>query len=249
MVQRLKPASALPQRQRCSGGSADSVRSGKGQFRSRRLGFRGLYSPDKRDKAKVHWQSAATARVFGVGMCAFALMASNFDIGETMSQTTTKKPASASAFATPRIAFIQSCWHDDIVNQGRDAFVAEMKRQGVAKSAITVLEVPGAFELPLLAKKLAQSGRYAAVVACGFVVNGGIYRHEFVADAVVSGLMQVQLETGVPVFSVVLTPLNFHESDEHRRFFAEHFVVKGQEAARACIRTLAAHANADALLA
>jgi 6,7-dimethyl-8-ribityllumazine synthase len=147
-----------------------------------------------------------------------------------------------------RIAFIQSCWHSDIVNRGRDAFLMEMKRQGIAAKSIDVLEVPGAFELPLLAKKLALSNRYRAVVACGFVVNGGIYRHEFVADAVVSGLMQVQLETRVPVFSVVLTPLNFHESEEHQRFFAEHFVVKGTEAARACVTTLAAHAKLDALL-
>ena len=141
-----------------------------------------------------------------------------------------------------RVAFIQSGWHSDIVNRGRDAFLAEMKRRGVGKSSIDLLEVPGAFELPLLAKKLVQSGRYAAVVACGFVVNGGIYRHEFVSEAVVSGLMQVGLESGVPVLSVVLTPLNFHESDEHQKFFSDHFVVKGTEAARSCMETLAAHA-------
>ena len=156
-----------------------------------------------------------------------------------MRQTTAKK----------RIAFLQSCWHSDIVDRGRDAFLAEMKRLGTASKNIDVLEVPGAFELPLLAKRMAQSGRYAGVVACGFVVNGGIYRHEFVADAVVSGLMQVQLETCVPVFSVVLTPLNFHEHEEHLRFFADHFVTKGKEAARACIQTLAAHRQADVLLA
>ena len=148
----------------------------------------------------------------------------------------------------PRIAFIHASWHSDIVQRGRDAFLAEMKRQGVAPKSIDVLDVPGAFELPLLAKKLALSQQYRAVVACGFVVNGGIYRHEFVADAVVSGLMQVQLDTSVPVFSVVLTPLNFHESDEHQRFFGDHFIVKGAEAARACVATLAAHAKVDALL-
>jgi 6,7-dimethyl-8-ribityllumazine synthase len=146
--------------------------------------------------------------------------------------------------AMRRIAFVQSSWHSDIVNRGRDAFLAELKRQGVARSSVDLLDVPGAFELPLLAKKLAQSGHYSAVVACGFVVNGGIYRHEFVADAVVSGLMQVQLETGVPTFSVVLTPLQFHESDEHKKFFHDHFVVKGAEAARACLQTLAAHRQA-----
>jgi 6,7-dimethyl-8-ribityllumazine synthase len=147
-----------------------------------------------------------------------------------------------------RIAFIQSCWHSDIVNRGRDAFVAELKRLGVNKSQVDLLEVPGAFELPLLAQKLARSGRYAAVVACGFVVNGGIYRHEFVADAVVSGLMQVQLETGVPTFSVVLTPLQFHESDEHQQFFFNHFVVKGQEAARTCVQTLAVNQSLGKLI-
>ena len=148
----------------------------------------------------------------------------------------------------PRFAFIQSCWHDDIVNQGRDAYLSEMKRQGVARKAIDVLEVPGAFELPLLAKRLARSGQYAAIVACGFVVNGGIYRHEFVAEAVVSGLMSVQLETDVPVLSVVLTPLNFHEHEDHQRFFAEHFVVKGTQAAQACVQTVAALAQADVLM-
>jgi 6,7-dimethyl-8-ribityllumazine synthase len=137
-----------------------------------------------------------------------------------------------------QIAFIQSCWHDEIVNQGRDAFLVEMKREGVPRAAVDLFEVPGAFEIPLHAKKLAASGRYAAIVACGLVVNGGIYRYEFVADAVISGLMSVQLETGVPVFSAVLTPLNFHEHPEHQRFFADHFVVKGREVAQACVRTL-----------
>ena len=51
--------------------------------------------------------------------------------------------------------------------------------------------------------------------------------------------MMVQLETGVPVFSAVLTPQQFHEHAEHRRFFAEHFVVKGTEVASACLRTVA----------
>ena len=138
---------------------------------------------------------------------------------------------------TQRFAFIHACWHSEIVNQGRDAFLEEMQKLGVARSAIDVLEVPGAFELPL-AKKLARSDAYAAIVACGFVVNGGIYRHEFVSEAVVTGLMNVQLDTDVPILSVVLTPLNFHDSSDHQRFFEEHFVVKGTEAARACVQTV-----------
>ncbi len=104
---------------------------------------------------------------------------------------------------------------------------AELARLGHPPDQVDEFEVPGAFEIPLHAQRLAQSRRYASIVACGLVVNGGIYRHDFVAGALIDGLMRVQLDTGVPVFSVVLTPLNFHEHEEHQRYFREHFVKKG----------------------
>ena len=150
-----------------------------------------------------------------------------------------RHPNTRTAVAEGRIAFIQSCWHKDIVDQCRLAFVEEIVRLGCPEDRIDVYEVPGVFEIPLQAKLLAASRRYAAIVATGLVVNGGIYRHEFVSDAVISGLMQVQLATEVPVISAVLTPQAFHEHEEHRRFFREHFLVKGREAASACWRTLA----------
>jgi 6,7-dimethyl-8-ribityllumazine synthase len=137
-----------------------------------------------------------------------------------------------------RIAFVQSCWHREIVDQCRDSFLVEMKRLGFADADIACFEVAGAFEIPLHAKLLAQSGQYDAVVAAGLVVDGGLYRHEFVAQAVISGLMQVQLETAVPVISSVLTPHHFHSHDEHQQFFHQHFVVKGVEAAQACADTV-----------
>lgn len=155
----------------------------------------------------------------------------------TMVQTT-HSFAAAPGTADARIAFIQSSWHTDIVNQGRDAFTAEMQKLGTPADTIDLFKVAGAFEIPLHAQKLAATGRYSAIVACGFVVNGGIYRHDFVADAVISGLMKVQLDSGVPVLSVVLTPLHFHEHDDHQHFFASHFVTKGKEAAHACVQTL-----------
>ena len=110
---------------------------------------------------------------------------------------------------------------------------------GWPSGSIDLVRVPGAFEIPLRARLLAESGRYRAVVANALVVDGGIYRHEFVANAVLNGLMTVQLETRVPVLSVVLTPHHFHEHAEHRGFFAEHMAVKGAEAARACLEVLA----------
>ncbi len=59
------------------------------------------------------------------------------------------------------------------------------------------------------------------------------------ATAVIDGLMRVQLDTGVPVLSAVLTPRDFHEHADHLRFFSEHFVKKGAEVARACLETIA----------
>jgi len=141
--------------------------------------------------------------------------------------------------APARFAYIQSSWHEDIVGQGRAGFLAEMAAHGVPADAIEHYQVPGAFEIPLHAQKLARSGRYAAIVCCGLVVDGGIYRHDFVAGAVIDGLMRVQLDTGVPVFTAVLTPHHFHAHEEHTRYFSAHFLTKGQEAAQACLQTLA----------
>ena len=147
-----------------------------------------------------------------------------------------------------RIAFVQAQWHADIVHQARDAFLAELERQGVPADTIDVFDVPGAFEIPLHAKRLAQSGRYAAIVGCALVVDGGIYRHEFVATTVVNALMNLQLETSVPILSAVLTPHHFHEHAEHRKYFHRHFAVKGTEAADACVRTIEGLWRVDALL-
>ncbi|MEC5385184.1 6,7-dimethyl-8-ribityllumazine synthase [Uliginosibacterium sp. H3] len=158
-----------------------------------------------------------------------------------MNQSFQNTSSSLASAGSTRIAFISSSWHRDIVLKARDALLAEFASSGLSESQVEQFEVPGAFEIPLLAKKLARSGRYAAVVACGFVVDGGIYRHEFVASAVIDGLMRVQLETDVPVLSAVLTPHAFHDHAEHQRFFAEHFVTKGTEVARACLETIAAH--------
>ncbi|KJQ52888.1 6,7-dimethyl-8-ribityllumazine synthase [Microbacterium sp. SA39] len=130
------------------------------------------------------------------------------------------------------VAFLKAGWHADIVDQSLVGFEDGMRASGVDLN-LTVVDVPGAFELPLQAKRAAATGRFDAVVAAALVVDGGIYRHEFVAQAVVDGLMRVQLETDVPVFSVSLTPHHFQETDEHVAFFSAHFVKKGMEAAKA----------------
>ena len=137
-----------------------------------------------------------------------------------------------------RIAVIRARWHADIVDQCVTAFEAELAALG--DFIVDIFDVPGAYEIPLHAKTLAETGRYAAILGTAFVVNGGIYRHDFVASAVIDGMMNVQLSSGVPVLSAVLTPLNYHDSAEHHRFFFDHFTVKGKEAANACVQILAA---------
>ncbi len=165
-----------------------------------------------------------------------------------MSQLNDLPVSSVASIGERRIAFVEAQWHSDIVHQARDAFLAEMQRQGVTRDRIDIFDVPGAFEIPLHAKRLALSGRYAAIVCCALVVDGGIYRHEFVASTVVNSIMTLQLETNVPMFSAVLTPHHFHEHVEHRNYFQRHFAVKGTEVAEACLRSLAGLAMVDSLL-
>ncbi|CAI2933527.1 6,7-dimethyl-8-ribityllumazine synthase [Aminobacter niigataensis] len=143
-------------------------------------------------------------------------------------------------FDTRRVAVIRARWHADIVDECVNAFVADIEKPGGGRIAVDVFDVPGAYEIPLFAKTLAETGRYQAILGAAFVVNGGIYRHEFVAQAVLDGMMNVQLQTGVPVLSAVLTPHNYHDSAEHHRFFFDHFKVKGAEAAHACVELLKA---------
>lgn len=137
-----------------------------------------------------------------------------------------------------RFAFVEASWHADIVHQARDAFFEAMALAGVGHDRIDVFDVAGAFEIPLHAQRLARSGRYAAIVGSALVADDGIYRHDIVSTTVVRALMEVQLDTGVPVISAVLTPHHFHEHAEHRKYFLRHFAVKGTEAAEACLRTV-----------
>jgi 6,7-dimethyl-8-ribityllumazine synthase len=142
-------------------------------------------------------------------------------------------------FARPqRIGFVQACWHREVVEEAKHAFLAEIETRHIARAQVDIFEVPGSFEIPLHAQVLAKTRRYTAIVAAGLVVDGGIYRHEFVADTVIKALMDVQLRTEIPVFSAVLTPQQFHESQAHFEFFRKHFATKGIEVAEACANTL-----------
>ena len=146
------------------------------------------------------------------------------------------------SITSSNIAFIRARWHAEIVDQALEGFKAEAAVVGLDAENITAFDAPGAFEMPLLAKALAETNKFDAIVAAAWVVDGGIYRHDFVASTVVDGLMDAQLATGVPVFSVSLTPHNYQETEFHNDLYIKHMYSKGQEAARAVagqLKTLA----------
>lgn len=156
---------------------------------------------------------------------------------QTQQQTTRHDPGTLLAGGR-RIAFIRAGWHQHIVGQAYEAFREQCDLLGIADRQIDLFEVPGSLEIPLQAKLLANSGDYALIVAAGLIVDGGIYRHDFVAATVSDAMMRIQLELEVPILSVVLTPQHFQETPAHENFFFDHFRIKGREAALACAQTL-----------
>ncbi len=137
-----------------------------------------------------------------------------------------------------KICYIQSGWHQNIVNNLKVSCVETLGDAGVIKSNIDFVEVPGALEIPLQAKLRAETGKYSIIIVAGLIVDGGIYRHEFVADAIIKSIMDIQLETRVPIIHSIMTPVTFHESGEHEAFFLKHFESKGKEAGNACLQTI-----------
>ena len=137
-----------------------------------------------------------------------------------------------------RYAFIKANWHGSIVDQALAGFC-----ELIDPNDVDVFDVPGAFEMPLVARDLANSGRYQAVIAAALVVDGGIYRHDFVAQAVVDGLMRASLDSGIPVLSVSLTPHHYQDTDHHNTIYAAHFVEKGREAAQSALSICALREN------
>ena len=105
-------------------------------------------------------------------------------------------------------------------------------RHGVAADAIDVAWVPGAFEIPLVAKRMAESGRYHAVICLGVVIRGATAHFEYVAGQVASGITTAALSSGVPVLFGVLTTENIEQAVERAGTKAGN---KGAEAAMAAI--------------
>jgi len=138
-----------------------------------------------------------------------------------------------------KIAVLSASWHTNIVESADKSFLAEMQKRGFGADQIDIIKVPGALEIPLAGKMALENG-YDIAVGIAFVVDGQIYRHEFVGHTVVQSILDVSLETNKPFLSVVLTPQSYNEnSDVYEDMYVKHMIEKGREAAQACERMLA----------
>lgn len=131
-----------------------------------------------------------------------------------------------------RIGMVAARWNDlivsNLVSGAKDALI----RHGVAEDAIALALVPGSFEIPLAAKRMATSGHYDAVVCLGAVIRGATAHFEYVANEVAKGIASVMLDTGVPVTFGVLTTENLEQAIERAGTKAGN---KGAEAALAAV--------------
>ena len=127
-----------------------------------------------------------------------------------------------------KYALVVGRWNSFVVEHLKQGAIDALRRHGVAESAITVIYAPGAFEIPLVCKKLAASGDYDAVIALGAVIRGGTPHFEYVAGECVKGIAQVIGEYGLPVAFGVLTVDSIEQAIERSGTKAGN---KGEEAA------------------
>jgi 6,7-dimethyl-8-ribityllumazine synthase len=132
-------------------------------------------------------------------------------------------------------ALVASRFNDFIVDRLISGAVDYLKRHGASEEDLTLVRVPGAFETPLTAKKLALAGKHDAVICLGAVIRGATPHFDFVASECAKGLAQVMLEHGVPIGFGVLTCDTLEQAIERAGSKGGN---KGVEAAQAALETL-----------
>ncbi|MCH2188524.1 6,7-dimethyl-8-ribityllumazine synthase [Candidatus Gracilibacteria bacterium] len=141
-----------------------------------------------------------------------------------------------------KIAIINTKWNTEFVDPATESCIQRLKELGVGEQNIDTFRAPGGVEIPLLAKKLAESGKYAAIIGVAFICENPIYHYHFVAASVVENIIKVGIDTGTPVLCVSLSPVKFdRESSKDIEFYSEHMKTKGVEAAESCVEIIELH--------
>ena len=134
-----------------------------------------------------------------------------------------------------KIALVASRFNDIIVDRLVGGAVDYLTRHGLERENLTLVRIPGAFELPLVCAKLAQSGKYDGIVALGAIIRGATPHFDFVASEATKGIASVSLDTGVPIGFGLLTTDNIEQAIERAGTKAGN---KGVEAAAAVLETV-----------
>ncbi len=127
-----------------------------------------------------------------------------------------------------RFGLVVARWNAFIVDSLEKGAIESLTRRGVEESQLTIVRVPGAFEIPLAVQKMAESGHYDAIIALGAVIRGGTPHFDYVAGECVSGLTGSALKYGLPVSFGVLTVDTIEQAIERAGTKAGN---KGEEAA------------------
>ena len=133
-----------------------------------------------------------------------------------------------------RVAVAVARFNEFITDRLLQGALDGLRRHGVDEASIAVVRVPGAFELPVVCKRLASSGEFDAVIAIGAVIRGDTDHYDHVAGQAAAGLQRAQLDTGVPCAFGVLTTDTV--ADAEARAGGQHG-TKGTEAAQAAVET------------
>ena len=113
-----------------------------------------------------------------------------------------------------KIGIVASRFNDFIVGRLIDGALDGLKRHDIKDENITLVKVPGAFEIPVAAKKMAMSRKYDAVICLGSVIRGSTSHYDYVCNEVSKGIAQVSLDSGIPVMFGVLTTENIEQAIE-----------------------------------
>ncbi len=131
-----------------------------------------------------------------------------------------------------RFAIVVSRFNEEITGGLLAGARAALADAGIADDHVTVVDVPGAFEIPLVARGLAASGRFNGVICLGCLIKGDTMHFEYIAEATTRGIMEAGLATGIPVTFGVLTTLTEAQAEERA---APGPANKGREAAQAAL--------------
>ena len=144
--------------------------------------------------------------------------------------------------AKGKFAIVVGRWNSFVVEHLLEGALDSLRRHGVADKQITIVRAPGAFEIPLVCKKVAEKGGVDAIIALGAVIRGGTPHFEYVAGECTKGLAMVSMESGIPVSFGVLTVDTIEQAVERSGTKAGN---KGEEAAMSALEMVSLMGQLD----